>query len=449
MLITQNQSFVPDENFSFLRRRFSIMTKNPRLIRHFLLNASILAVLLCLPARINAQSGSAAAFSRPVPIELRRVLWSVPITGSSVSVATCDELLILNDCDGIRALNLRTGRSAWPLPRADAGWLIKKSMPQVEANCSLNLSGAEISNRCERWIGLVPGPVFGTTLIPFQLVALDLKSQGRLEWVNSAETLMAESDWNFCSPPVSYQGGTVALLSHHKHGVVAVEVDERGKPGWNHRFVHLAADDFRRAGQHPLNDEGVQIHSSGDSLFVVTRTKVIELVTTKEGRTEKLFEVAKEDSAATDEVLDSLVTATHIHRLSGSHWTSWEKQTARLTVERKLSERVDHIPGAVSEMVILTGKDVVAINATTGEIAWRLTPVPPVMQGVGRSALDRNSLLWPTSQELWQVDTSTGELLHQTPLKAFSGIDGGNLSLRGSMLLIESSERLWAMELAK
>jgi|GEM_PF-4856728 len=428
------------------------------------------------------------ALPPPRELTLERLLWRCAIQ-EPASVTIGKSTVVIADARSLRVLNLQTGESRWPVSQTDAGILLKEEIAQSDLTLPLaiqNQNGILWGNAL--WAGVLPGTFLETRLIPRQLVCIDLQAEGNVVWARTPDQLQSEPGWEIASPPVCVGSQLAVLLESRTDrsqcSLVLIDVNGAGVS----RFpVSFSSDSQGQTHRH--------LNSDGDSLFFASTFDCFYWERTEQSWKQIALNSVEgnlENSSNSAIGLDSLVTPTHLLRLTGNKVTVWPRNqqdnsspsplrgeggrrpdeganvagagtshlsnpSPRPSPLRGEGEFRDRLPGVVlsispeisvsqllsadSERVVLAGKGILSIRIDTGAEIWRWDPAVPGFQGTGRGTLWKEKILWPTAEELWLIDPDSGELEKRIPIRALTGISGGDLVLSSDVLFMQSGEQ--------
>ncbi|MFG0332214.1 MAG: PQQ-binding-like beta-propeller repeat protein, partial [Maioricimonas sp. JB049] len=111
-----------------------------------------------------------------------------------------------------------------------------------------------------------------------------------------------------------------------------------------------------------------------------------------------------------------------------------------------LDGRVSHITGAAEDLTIVSGSQLWALDAWTGEIVWEAGSDDSTGHGFGRGTIAGPDVIWPTRETLWFFDLQTGTPMQRLPLAERYGLTGGNVTVTATRLLLTTHERVVAFK---
>ncbi|SFJ01255.1 outer membrane protein assembly factor BamB family protein [Planctomicrobium piriforme] len=371
--------------------------------------------------------------------QLVRQLWSTPVAASEsessspVRPLVCGNVVIVNEASGIRALQLQTGRPEWPVDDADPGALL--SADGTPKPIQLD-TGVCIDSH---WIGLVAGDVVGTQLDQTRLVCLDLAAEGRLAWQRRARQFWNTDRAEFAGKPVEVGNLLFATLrSSGSTEVRIAAVDVQGTLKWIAEWPDAATT---RSDHSQIV---LTASPDGSLLFACTSTGRVSAWDVASGRLLWAAPGADEISSPSDGSLALLANESSLLILTGRLLAAILTQTGKTQWKCELPSPAKSLLGVADNRVIVSGTYLTAVDLTTGLRLWEIRPVVSGAQGAGTGLLNGQTIVWPTREELWTVDATTGTVLNRQFLKALTGVRGGTLTTAGQILLISEPDRLTA-----
>ncbi len=371
---------------------------------------------------------------------LRRVLWSVVTTETAdVSFAPDSDLLLINDHDGIRVLDPQTGRAAWGNgDPQDAGFVLQwePSRPNQKTSQRELLSGVWIN---QNWIGLVDGAHLGTRFIPFQLVSLEMSAEGRLAWNHPAHELVAEPDWNFASAPILLSDAVAIVVQREAaHRILILNLQ-----GELLTMVPLPSLTSRPA---PVV---ITLSTTGSDLFLCCGETLLAFQWDGKRLSTRPRGPASDSNGDFGSPVPTALclTSEMVICLRDRSFECRERATGAIRFRLELPAAANSLLDAGDGIVLVSGQNLTAIELETGKTLWEIAPLREADQGVGRAALVEGVLFWPTRDEIVKIDPRTGQLKQQIPLRALTGVGGGDLIPGPGILLVREPGRLTALEL--
>jgi outer membrane protein assembly factor BamB len=390
----------------------------------------------------------------PQILEFRRCLWSVPLSAREESArgarpqvavvrpSVTDSLVLIDDAMGVRAIDLQTGQSAWPSGDDDPGFLITPNdLPPTEpipglANVSPTWNGV-IPNG--RWIGAIANQSLSTSdpAFPSTLVCLDLAAQGRLDWLWHVGRSM-RNGW-ISGPPI-------ATGDHDR-----IAVPARGAAGSLNVFCLTAAGDllWRSEEVESPPQAGVVMDTlaySQDKILVNVSGQQLMALDARTGQRlwRRSFSTRSIHRSEIEGFHPLIPFENHVLAVTASGLASLDAETGNVAWLNEAESISGFWLGIREGMAIVAGDWLWGIDARTGKVLWQTGFNRRGLRTAGQGLFLNGSVIWPTEQELWTVETASGRILQRSPLVALTGISGGNLAIAGQILLIAGPKRLTA-----
>jgi len=382
-------------------------------------------------------------------IDLVQQRWTVPVAGRSPiskwscpvdgwpSLSLAGEIVLVQDAQGIRALNLQTGRSAWPAGEHDSGFLLQTD-PRFE------FPDREGSSSCLD--GVVHGK-FWTGTFAGRLVTLNLLAEGRLEWSRTPEDFQVESDRkvDFAGGPIEIPGGLAislreSQLEEKRPRGWLVGIDLHGHTRWRAIVPplplanrHDACDAITAFGNHIYwNRSGQQFLSLEADTGVIAWQAELKNLQYERGTTHECNAIFAESK---------ILIGT-----SGQIVRAFNPADGSLLWQQHLDSPVDSISGVHQGIVVIPGEHLTGLEASTGRILWQAGGTNDAGRGLGKGLILADHVLWPTRQELWTISLQSGQVLQRDALPQITKAGGGNLLLRDQTLLIAAPQQLTAFQ---
>lgn len=127
---------------------------------------------------------------------------------------------------------------------------------------------------------------------------------------------------------------------------------------------------------------------------------------------------------------------------------AFDASSGQLLWQQRFSERVLHLLGVSRGKLIVSGRNLWALDVGSGHFAWAEKSVgfkDPQSYGYGRGVLTAGSIYWPLHDEILEVATDSGELQRRFALRQATGTTGGNLLVAGGRLLVAQPHQLVAL----
>jgi outer membrane protein assembly factor BamB len=365
-------------------------------------------------------------------------------------------LLFTNTAEQVLAWDVRTGKPAWGDDRLDNA-AIYTATPDVSAPApSPNFIGAP-------WytMTIADGRLYArmgdpTTAHPrgtlhesdSSLVCLDLnRGEGKLLWKVDAAAIDPQSAFEG-SPLVDRGRAYIAARKGRPRmqtDVVCLEA-ESGRRLWS-RSVCAAVEDIGQSGgllSHQLLTAG------DDAVFLATGLGAIAAVEAEDGSLRWIvtYESGERDSPSNQhdhrENAPCLFAQNVVVAAPGdSHKLfAFDSRCGTTLWRRVLPGGVEHLLGVKDGVLIVSGESLWGLSLATGEPIWQVGWTDPASFGFGRGILAGDVVYWPTREDIYVVEQSTGRLRRRIPLLARYVESGGNLVLAGDFLVVAQSRRL-------
>jgi outer membrane protein assembly factor BamB len=420
--------------------------------------AVLLVTLIAGMRCLAAETALPAETHRPQTLDLLSRLWSVPLFPddesfpaprsrlATVVPSVAGEVVFINDAQGVRGIDLRSGRSAWPIGDDDTGFLIAPNDLPTTGSASANRDipacwGGLIAEG--RWFGGIVGaksPRLPPR--PDMLVCLELAAQGRLEWfrqvsrergANPASSIsgrpVASADSMQIYFPLSHPNGESSVLCLSPRGEVLWQ-SEPSKESFRTNASSFGTTLVQSAGKVFLNDRDQRVVAFGGGTGKTDweRTFPVQAghVRTRAGS----------HSLAISE--DRVIAQTN-HGL-----TALDCETGRPVWINEGNRIEGSLLGVREGIAVVAGDWLWGMDARTGKIVWQTGFNRDGLRTAGQGLFLQGTVLWPTEHELWTVDTATGRVRQRLSLASRAGTGGGNLAISDQTLLIAEPARLTA-----
>jgi outer membrane protein assembly factor BamB len=414
----------------------------------------------------------------PAEIEVGALRWAVDLpsdpytpVGSGTSAGGRDvltvfpvvygDLLLANTADTVMGWNIRTGKPAWPVERGAKENSQNGVIYPSGAEAASNLPSAPLSGVPRYTLTLSEGRLFARLGDPnvsrtrdelresdSSLVCLELQhGEGRLLWKVPASTIDQQAA--FASSPLVVGGRAYAVV-------------RRGRPQLLNDVVCFDAETGRRLWDRPVcaavanggQGEGVgnsQLLSAGDNaVFLSTGTGAVAALEADGGALRWIvtYESNPPDATSPGRVrsgIDACLFADNMTFAAPSDFDgimAMESQSGTTLWRRALPGGIDHLLGTKNGILIASGEGLWGLAAATGRVLWHVGFRDPVGFGFGRGILAGDVVYWPTREEIFVVEQSTGFLRRRIPVLARDGEAGGNLLLAGECLIVTQPQRI-------
>ena len=371
------------------------------------------------------------------------------------------DLLLANTADTILAWNMRTGKPAWPVVRGAKDNSTSSVIYPSGGEAASNLPSAPLSGMPRYTLTVSEGRVFARVGDPnvsrtrdelresdSSLVCLDLEhGEGRLLWKVPASTIDPQAA--FASSPLVMGGRAYAVV-------------RRGRPQLLTDVLCFYAETGRRLWDRPVcaavanggPGEGVgasQLLSAGDNaVFLSTGTGAVAAIEADGGALRWIvtYESNPPDATSPGRVrsgIDACLFSENMAFAAPSDFDgilAMESHSGTTLWRRALPGGIDHLLGTKNGILIASGEGLWGLAAATGRVLWHVGYKDPVAFGFGRGILAGDVVYWPTREEIFVVEQSTGTLRRRIPLLARDGEAGGNLILAGECLIVVQPQRI-------
>lgn len=398
------------------------------------------------------------ALPTPQEFELTELLWSVPIRSfssrsdasdlsdvvvpSSPSVVVSENVVLLQDDEGVRGLDLRNGRAAWPTSDSDSGDLMRTftvSSPLTSPPAAIP-AGAIAGHR---WIGVLNQ----------QLMALDLSAEGRLDWTLRIDELLDDirARGRIVSSPL-IRGDqffiSVRNEKEHMHSLICCTLS--GVVVWRTEPKPLPPTDQ----MIPLDQLGGPAESGEELVWFAggERLSLIDCTTGMERwgqnvSASHLSEMLLMEAASA--AVSLLVKGDRIHVLAGGALSIFDRANGTFLHRDQTLLAKWHLLGADAGTLVASGRGVMGIDTRTGAVRWELGGEIPELQTSGDGLLRDGMAFWPARSELWQIDVQQGRIVQRISLESLTGRKTGSLSLHNDVLLLLTSDRCSAFRVRR
>lgn len=395
-------------------------------------------------------------------------LWSSTIQATPeqpAHITPVGKQVLIHDLQGTRALQLNTGRPAWPVDAADHGEIWKYPQENLLESSVAPLVNPVVPNGMlagDWWVGRTGmGRPHSARLLPQELQSrlsvLNLSAEGRLEWSLVPDALLSSQgveatrshNTSFAGPPLVATDSTIPR--------VYIPLREQG-PGWT---LRLAAVDLQSgqplwvstigANRHgelwePRDFHDALVRLSGvvywsiDGLAIACveeRTgEVLWLVGSDQEMLVQAGDRAQESSLLIDQ--NRVLMSTPRGVMAVDAFTGERLWNVSLSAgsqgagsQEAGPQQLLGISDGICVAIGATG-ELFGIETRTGRLVWsHLSESPLNSQARQRPAgqLLGGSLLWCTGDELWLVETRSGKLQQREFLSELTGrpVNGATL----------------------
>ncbi|MHB1035185.1 MAG: outer membrane protein assembly factor BamB family protein [Pirellulales bacterium] len=366
-------------------------------------------------------------------------------------------LVLVNREHDILAFDLATGKPAW----GQQGGVIYRDeldTPSPERSAVLGVPrftmtayGDRLYARMGSWVA---GRIQGTSIRSdaSYLVCLDLAAQGRLEWRIAPEEGTGEGRWAFEGSPLS-DGVNVYVAMRYSdvrpQAHVACFDAKTGRLRWR-RFVCAAESPGRGMFEEAAHNL-LTLH--GETIYYNTNLGAVAAISTRDGRTRwvslypraKLWDLNKPAEHASRDLTPCLYWQGMVFVAPSDS----EEVLAMDAGSGQIAWRTAAAPDAVQLLgvgggnLLADGNRLYGIDIATGRVAFRW-PDSGEKLGYGRGILAGGMVYWPERDKIGLFDPKTGLQKGIIPLGEDRRTTGGNLVVADGWLLIATGRSLSA-----
>lgn len=407
--------------------------------------------------------GEDAFIARRSPLPFQKVRydfisrgWELPVDCGkpiyqSLEPIRWNNVLILQDAAGVRALDVETGTPEWPIGPDDAGYIYQsKDENEISEAFPFVCSGGTISDNL--WIGRTGANAFDIAkkLSPpeqSRISSLNLAAQGRLEWtVTPAELSLAEQDQPrlFTGKPIVANDRLFVPMRTAKPDnrlqIACLRIED-GSEIW----VADIASNLRVLGE--LETFADQLAIDGDTIYWLVDGVALACINGLSGQLywasaveplDDFDESSKENEYSLVVFEDSVICAT----VNGI--AAFDKFNGKLNWEQFVTMTASHLPGINDGLVFCDGQGLRAIDILSGDVIWQHQKFHE-RSASNKGTLLGRSLFYCDNDFVFTIDTRTGRVVQQDRLAS----DNGNtpissVNLLGSQLIIHRGDNVEA-----
>ncbi|MEX1232804.1 MAG: PQQ-binding-like beta-propeller repeat protein [Planctomycetaceae bacterium] len=369
-------------------------------------------------------------------------------------------LVLLNDAEQIRAVQLTTGAPAWPTAIDDSDVIFPETSTDIpwlpdfptEGTPRFTLTMHEGKLFARLGTPITSRSPHEARTLQNEIVCLDLaEGEGKLLWkISSQDLAPQQTGWMFEGSPLAHASRVFVAVRRsapeYQLGVACLS-GETGAVLWTTPICAAI-----RNSESDLNQiTSLLLTYDNGSLFLCTDVGAVASVEAETGviRWVSMYPLRREPrSQRRPRLLQGLTPPLAYHGKiiaaphDGDAITVWDGRTGKLLWSRQLPDRIVHLLGAVGETLVASGRSLWALDVNSGRVTWHVGFQDPAGFGFGRGLLTPREVLWPTRDELILVDHRLGKMTRRYPLRARFGVSGGNLLAMKGCLLIAELNRL-------
>ncbi|QDT31111.1 outer membrane protein assembly factor BamB family protein [Thalassoglobus polymorphus] len=395
---------------------------------------------------------------KSVRFSLEKQAWSVEMTrgasrGKAVRPIFWNDLLLLHDANGLRALNKTTGQSAWPVDENDDGFLFETAAdrPSRDRSQMAIARGALHENILYVCTGH-SGSVNDGNLAPSEksrVSAFNLEAEGRLDWTVAADSLPGfgpDRQLLFTGSPVIVQDQLllpVRSLSPGSQLQIACLNQADGSVQWIRDVAaNLQVPDARAVSfdDHIIRSEGCLLWLiDGETLCCIhERSGQVQWISGIDPTSRIVSPgFSGERSCFASEGVVYCATRNGV--------AAFDLYSGSLLWEQFLAEPPQQVLGLNDGLLVLSTPGMMALDCFTGRVEWK-QPGSTLPSHSNQGELIGRTVLWPRSSEIWTLDAQTGRLLQRDQYQKLTGQLAHGLMLSGKKLYIDEGDRFSAIE---
>jgi outer membrane protein assembly factor BamB len=379
------------------------------------------------------------------------------------------ELLLWANHRYIHAINLNTGKPAWkgdptkppgviyddetldsPPVRSHRGLGVPRYTLTVHNNKVYARMGSQVTSK----------PVEAFDYSPGHLVCLDLAAEGRILWKVAPEA----ERWSFEGPPV-VDGPNVYVAMRRSdvrpQAHIACLDAETGKQKWQ---TFICSAETPGGGQQDEITHNLLTLNEG-VLYLNTNLGAVASVAAHDGHIHwiRLYNRARKASSGgldkkADHFYRDLNPCIYHQGLvyaapSDCEWIlAIDATTGQIAWDSRLAEDAIHLLGVSQGMLMASGNKLWWIDATGGKVRAVWPGSSPL--GFGRGLIAGNTVLWTTRDALhtFALSIPAGQAIPQMlkpslPLAEIHGATGGNLIVGDHRLLLTTADKIFPFKI--
>lgn len=370
-----------------------------------------------------------------------------------------EKYVFINDAQRILAFEAATGRPAWS-EGENSSPVIYPTVPDPQPPLpEYPLAGSPcytMSISEGRLYARMGSPVTGKSVREqrpqfSQLVCLDIdRGEGKLVWrIDSSEAFPGGLAFEG-SPVVDGARLFVALrqgFPETQSNVACIDA-ESGRPLWNRRIGAAVSDlsESQNLVSHHLltlgDDAAFYATEMGGIAALEKSDGVIRWVTTYPAAGGRLAQYAGDPAkpGLTPCLYHQglvIVAPRDCHEIFAI-----DASTGARLWERTLPGGVTQLLGVGSGALVAAGNSLWGLDPVSGRVRWQVGYSDPTAGSYGQGLLAGTNAYWPTHDEIYIVDQSTGEIRRRIPLSSLYELEGGNLAMGSGFLVVAGPQRI-------
>ncbi len=384
-------------------------------------------------------------------IDFVRRMWSVGASRRSIKSNLIpqlwNEIVLLQDENGVRALNSKTGNSAWPVDEQDEGFIFEtRAAPTRSDQARLAVGRGVIHD--DMWYGRTGVAGFTEnqglkSVEQSRVTTLNLLAEGRLEWTVTADSLTTHRDDTgrvFSGDPIIAQGRLYVPLRSpapsNRLQIACMDLSD-GSEIWTtdvSASLNTAPSDEVSFHDQLVFAEGCFFWSiHGQEVCCVDATSGnVNWISGVEFHL-NLKQTSSEDHHGLI-VSEGRVFATTINGIA-----SFDLYTGELLWEQNLQEPPHSLLGVNDGLLITSSPHLQAMDVQTGRISWQ-HQVEDSRKSRGK--LLGHSVIWPTNDELWTVDSQTSRILQRDFFSNLTGQPMYDIQIHNAILIADEGDQI-------
>lgn len=373
---------------------------------------------------------------------------------------TDDRNLFLTGVERIRGLRLADGGPAWPTGQTDDDGTLFQGRPPRDLD--LNQVGLPTLTATlnKGLLFAVPGRCVDSApreilpLLTPRVVALDIGGgEGRLIWSQGLEGTLSQEGWMPAGAPIA-ERDRLWLPVHRSEapfdvGLARLKAAD-GSLDWVQPIGSALADESRNA----IRYDDCWISEYADQVYLLSPSGMIAAISAEEAHvrwistfeagdlSERDLNSGNRNRSSPPQFIRGMVVAAP---RGAGEVLAWNAHTGEPAWKSDLKERGLQVCGVSEEHVIVAGRRLTALDATTGRPVWRFGFEDEDGAGAGPAAVSGAAVVWSTRSDLFLLNASSGTILDRLSLRDRYGLSGGQLLIAGDRLIIATPDRIAAL----